>query len=101
MSATQWLSIAAASGVLIAAVALDWRHEHRRRRRINAALAELRCRACGRAFAEWHGARSRSFYTFVDGSRVELVIDVTCAACGKHSDAFWTQDGELNVEMPW
>ena len=101
MSGIQWLWMIAALGALVGVAWLDGRFRRNRRRRINEALAHERCSACGAAFAEWRGRRSRNHYTFTDDAPIEDVIEVTCRSCGRETDAFWCADSTLEVQPPW
>ena len=93
--------MAAALLVLVAVAVLDHRYRRNKRRQINEALIQKCCPACGGEFARWCGELSRSHYTFTNAANVEDVIELSCAACGKHLDAFWYSDGRLDVQKPW
>jgi hypothetical protein len=98
MSAFQWLAIGATAVLLLGVFAFETQRRRRQHNGINSALASLRCPHCGGGFRQWRGEMSGSHYTFIDDVPIPDVIDVACAACGQHADAFWSPSGELTLD---
>lgn len=98
MSAVQWLAIGATALLLSGIFAIDLQRRRRRRESINRALASLRCPCCRGEFLAWRNEMSGSHYTFIDDVPVPDVIDITCSACAREIDAFWSPSGELTLD---
>jgi hypothetical protein len=101
MNATQYIWCTVCFAILATVVVLDLRMRIHERAQINAQLSKIPCPECGGRLTEWRGEMSHNFYTFVDESLVEDVIEVSCTQCGEHMDAFWSSNRELSVPRPW